>query len=160
VLACRRGDGEIRPSVFHDVCEVAGKMREADRMEVWASSHHEPEEALLIGYRTSSVCRTALWRGEPVAMFGLVPETLLGGRAVVWLLGTDGVQRMGHCFARLSRWAIREMLQVYPLLFNYVDARYKASVDWLRWCGADVREPEPHGLDRLPFHFFTLERRV
>jgi hypothetical protein len=48
-----------------------------------------------------------------------------------------------------DRWASR-----YDQLFNYVDARNLRSIAWLQHIGFQVFEPQPYGLEGLPFHRF------
>jgi hypothetical protein len=147
---------EVCAPLERDLLLIAANMRAADRDEVWASSHVEPEQAL----RRSLTHSTHAWVGrvddEPVIMFGVGMVSLLGGIGAPWLLGTDGVQRYSRTFLRLSRGWLTEMRAAYPVLVNYVDARNALSIRWLRWLGFQIGPAVAWGADHLPFHRFEM----
>lgn len=155
-----RSDVVTRSSELHDVCQIKDQIRRADRDEIWASHHSTPERSLLVGYLASSLCMTIEHKGVPIAMLGSMqvsadyPEV-----GSVWLLGTDGIRNIRTSFLRSSAPVIEIMLERFPVLYNYVDARNTISLDWLNWCGASIGAPQPYGIERLPFHRFEFRRR-
>jgi hypothetical protein len=92
-------------------------------------------------------------------MLGIAPQSLLADRAIIWLLGTEGIRKAGCRFARLCRPYIQLFLEYYPVLENWVDSRYTVAVRWLKWCGADMEPAKPFGPDGVPFHHFEFRRR-
>jgi hypothetical protein len=154
-------DGEvmIRTTVPEDVEQMKDRLREFDVNEIWASDAHTPAEALRHGIKLSAICHTALYKGRPVAMFGVCPCALIGDKAVIWMLGTDEIDQIKKRFMRLSRSAVRFFLSVYPHLENWVDARYLKTIKWLTWLGAEFEAPAPHGPQGMPFLKFTLKRK-
>lgn len=133
-------------------------LRDSDVQEIWASDHLTPKEALKLSLAKSILALTVEDQGEPIAMFGINPESILGNRAVVWLLASDGLDRIKRRFARHSRQFVQMMLEYYPFLFNYVDARNQKSIEWLKFCGAKIEDAKPYGAESLPFHFFSFKR--
>lgn len=148
----------VRASRISDVIRMGDHLRKSDVEEVWASHHHTPQTALIDSYNMSTFCLTVLIKGEPVAMFGLAPQSLLDDHAAVWLLATDKLETIGREFLRESKRFINMMLEQYPLLENYVDARNLVSIEWLKWCGAKIEPAVPYGVDGHPFHHFTFRR--
>lgn len=148
----------IREAVEEDIPAVAVAMRMADVAEVWASDHQTPVEALMTSFSLSIECYTLLRGEEPVAMFGLVPDTFTPGRAVIWLLGTDGISRIPKKFTDFTKRVISIWLQSYEILFNHTDVRNQASRRWLERCGATFHEPQPFGAERLHFTPFFFRR--
>jgi len=148
----------IRDASATDITEIAINMRRSDIDEIWASHHHLPLKALTIAFYTSTLCFTAEYGGKRIAMFGVVPESFLGSRASVWLLGTKDFAKASRNVIRHSRGMIRYLLQHYQHLTNYVDARNETSITWLRKCGAEIEEAKPFGEDKLLFHKFTFKR--
>lgn len=146
----------IRKSVLNDVHVIAKEMRQSDRQEIWASHRQVPLQALLLGINRSIVCSTVEFKGKPVAMFGVVQDPLTSYRGVVWMLATNALDRMWLGFLRRSRKCIDIMLRDFSVLYNFVDARNVQSVAWLRWCGANVHEAGPYGIDKMPFHYFEF----
>lgn len=150
----------VRTSDMLDVDMMKKNLRKADVMEVWASHHHDPEIALRLSFELSTFCLTVEDKGEPIAMFGVAPETLLSDKGTVWLLATDGICKIRRQFLRQSRKYIDMMLEMYPLLENHVDARNVVSIEWLKWCGADIEEAKPWGVEKQKFNYFSFRRKT
>jgi len=92
--------------------------------------------------------------GEPIAVFGVAPVSLLGGQGCPWMLGTDTLELYGRAIVQLSRQHVARWGLKYDQLFNYVDARNLRSIAWLRHTGFSIFKAEPYGVDGLPFHRF------
>lgn len=90
--------------------------------------------------------------GEPIAVFGVAPVSLLGGQGCPWMLGTDTLMLYGRDVVTLSRQHVARWGLKYDQLFNYVDARNVRSLAWLRHTGFMIFEPEPYGRQGEPFH--------
>ena len=149
---------EIVPARPEHVALLAPVTREADRQEVWASSRSTPEQALVKGLAVSSRAWTVFFNGEVAAMWGVSPAAILSSTGVPWLLSSPAVDRHPVTFLRGSRALVDDLHDGYPVLRNYVDARYERCIRWLRWLGFAVEPAVPVGPARLPFHPF--ERRA
>lgn len=152
-------DGKIRVRQPRsgDVQKISSNMREADRAEIWASNHLLPEDALRLGLEGSLYCRV-IENGSPIAMFGICPVNIIGDHAVIWMLGTDGLEKIKIKFLRHCREYVETMLNYYSYLDNYVDVRNKKSIAWLEFLGAKFDDPAPHGEDGLMFQHFYFNR--
>jgi len=142
---------EIRESIQEDILAIKDRLRKEEVQEVWASNNATPEKALTESFKRSSKCYTFLIDGIPAAMFGIAPDSLLSNSASVWFLGTDDMGRAKKTFMVQSRRFINLLLKEYPVLYNFVDYRYKKTLQWLEWCGAKIFDPAPYGRDQLPF---------
>lgn len=150
----------IRTAIESDLDAVASNMRGEDAEEIRAEGFDaSARDALGRSFAASTVCLTALRDGVPLAVFGVVPDALAGSRAVVWLLGAEGLRAIPKTFLRLSRSVISFFLSLYPELYNRVDARYEATVRWLTACGAVFEPPVPVGANGMLFQNFTIRRR-
>lgn len=147
----------VRAARLDDALVVAANMREADRAEVWASSHATPERAIREALRVSTAAWVGYYDGRPVCVFGVAPLNMVAGIGSPWLLGTDELVERPAAFLRRCRPYVARMLAVYPKLVNHVDDRNEASKRWLSWLGFTLCEPEPYGPDRVPFRPFHLE---
>jgi len=143
----------IRDAVNSDTFEL----READKREVWKSHHRTLEQALVKGYRESIMCFTVEYKGKPIAMFGLVPHTILGKSASIWLLASPEMDKLQYVFKH-SRRFIALMLSHYSILENYVDAGNIQTIKWLKWCGAKLGSIVPYGVEQQPFQHFEFRR--
>ncbi len=145
---------EIREAVRSDIHALKDKLREADREEILAAGNASSEAALTQSFEGSSLCFCVDIEGSPAALFGIVPESLVGERANVWFLGSGEMKKIRKTFVKLSRKFIDQFLDVYPCLWNLVDSRYHTSVRWLEFCGAQFgKTVKMNGVDFYSFEF-------
>lgn len=137
---------------------IADSMRKEDRDEVWASHHHTPMHALRVSVGISSKVFTACDSLGVFAMFGVAPYgSLFSDTGVPWMLGTDRVRRNAIEVMRHTASYIEDLQEGFSKLVNWVDARNTISIRWLRHFGFTIEEPEPYGMEGLPFHRFHME---
>lgn len=116
----------------------------------------QPLDALRRSYETSEVAWTGTVNGKPACMFGVSIVSILTGTGAPWLLGTPEVEKNSIAFLRACRPTVEAMLAVSKDLENYVDARNKVTIAWLRWMGFKIQEAKPFGALGRPFHKFTM----
>lgn len=109
-----------------------------------------------LAYRGATVAWTGTLDGVPICMFGLSKGELREGRP--WLLATPELQSVSLTFWRLCRAEIDKMLEISPVLSNYVPVCDQRAVKWLRRLGAEIGEPIPWGPKRGMFHRWTIRR--
>ena len=154
----KRGNVIVRDAVVEDIDILKDNIRDSDKQELWASHHIAPEEALRTSLKKASFCLTIEINKEPIGMMGICPGSILDDNAVIWMLSSDKIDNVRRSFARHSREYINKMLEKFSLLYNFVDARNKESLKWLRWCGAKIYEAKPYGIEKIPFHYFEFRR--
>lgn len=147
----------VQRATVEDAGHVAKYMREQDKDEIWAAAELKPRDAVDISMQ--SFCLSVRKHDVPLCLFGVNGETLLGERGVVWMLSTDGILDIGLRFARNSPIFVDMMLDRYPYLHNWVDDRNTVSKAWLRWLGAEMMPPCPHGVKGKLFQYFWFERK-
>ena len=126
----------VRGSREEDILKVAARLRYEDCIEVLCQGYTDPEQAITESFRASTIRFTLEKDGEPIAMFGLVPDSILGDKASIWLLGTDDIATVKKSFCEFSRKVIKYFVGQYPVLFAQVDGRYAKTHRWLEWLGA------------------------
>lgn len=151
-------DVMVRPATAGDVERMANRLRASDVAELWAANHDKPKKALMDGLACSEPCMAVIYRGAPVAMFGVAPHESGRDFGCIWLLATPELEKIKTTFLKVSRKFIDEMLKVYPVLFNMVDDRNKTSIEWLKWCGADMAPATAYGPDDKAFRYFEFRR--
>lgn len=154
-----KNDVVIRNACYDDVHRMKDKLRASDRQEVLASHGHSPHEALTFSLESSPIVYTAVYKNEPVAIFGLVASPLNDGSATIWLLATDGFYPMRKTFLRLSKKFIAIFLKQFPVLYNLVDVNNQGTIRWLKWLGAKFVDPIPYGSAGMLFRPFTIEAK-
>ena len=152
---------KVRLAQTEDADAITPRLRPADHDELVAASGPDVlgqlrEAVELSRGRLGQMAFVAEHEGETIALFGFVPLSALSSTAHPWLVGTPGLARVPGMLNRLSRAYCSAVLGEYPLLFNYVDARNRTSIAWLKRLGFAVSAPEPFGVEGLPFHRFEM----
>lgn len=144
-----------------DALEYIGEnLRQEDRDEVFATlGHARYVDALRVSVLASDATAVGVSAyGEPVAVFGVTPVSVLYNTGSPWFMGTPRVRKYRRALIAGGRAYTALMLKQYARLENHVDARNTTSVAWLQRLGFTVEAPAPHGVLRLPFHRFSIER--
>lgn len=86
-----------------------------------------------------------VWAGfvddKLVAMWGLIPPTLLSDTAYLWLVTTKYLRGHQFLFIRHSQRAVEEMLEDYEEIVGHTLIENRAAQQWLRWLGAKFGDP-------------------
>jgi hypothetical protein len=147
----------MRPVEPGDAELLAPRLREADIAEILAASNMTPLQALESGAKNSMLSWTATIDDEIICMLGVTPISLLNGIGCPWLLGSNLIDKHAGAFIKTSAAYIPRMLEVFPHLFNLVDARNKKAIRWLKRAGFLVHEPIEHGPHNMMFHPFEIK---
>lgn len=138
---------------------IADNLRQSDLDELEAMSGNEPRYVLLESFSLSSHAFVILDReNTPIAVYGAAPYPL-DGVGIVWMLGTDGIEREALAIGKATKPTFEMLNEAYPLaLWNYIDDRNKPSMRWLRWGGFKIIKTQPMGLKGLTFHLFARSK--
>lgn len=94
-----------------------------------------------------------LWVGYSdetiLAVWGLIPPTLLSDTAYLWQLTTKHMTDHVFLFIRHSQIAVADMLTEYPTIVGHTRTNNRRAIRWLRWLGAVFGDPINN--DFLPF---------
>lgn len=124
-------------------------------LEVKASHGLDILTAAREGALRSEESWVALHQDNVIGVFGVIPVTLLGDVASPWLLTTG---RYPKELLRGTKIIIPHLLNKWPILINYIDARYEASLRWAKWTGFTIHPAEPYGREQLPFHRIEMRK--
>ena|SRR3990167_8870523 len=150
----------VVPPLPQDVFVIARNMRLADILELEACGL-TPLRALERSVKASEKAFTVLFDGVAVAMFGVRPiedDTVLGrvARGEVWFLTGEGFERRPLSALKLARRVIRQLLERYDVLLNFIDGRYTQALRFAAALGATFHSPVMIG--GQPFVPFTIRR--
>jgi len=140
------------------VQELADNMRQEEVDEVWASGKHTPYEAVKYSLEHAHEAYAAVLDGKLICIVGVSPLSLLSDMASPWLLNTNESKNKPRHLVKWTKTFIDEWKTQWPILFNYVDARYEASLRWAKWAGFKVYDPQPYGPFGMPFHKIEIRR--
>jgi hypothetical protein len=122
------------PAARAHIPVLAAAMREWDVMECKAVGH-TPEAALRDGLSRSLWALTAIEDGEPVAMLGVSPRSMIEGTGTPWMLGTERIYSGARDLLRWGPGIISEMEWSFPVLSNMVAAGNDRAIRFLRHWG-------------------------
>lgn len=148
----------ILPSLPSDISYIASDMMNEDAAEVKASGNYTPTSALTIAFMGSRDTKTVVVGALPSAMFG-IGGSILSSRGIPWLLTTNRLHEYvsNRVFMKFSEQWVEQAKRRYSMLENYVDARHKRAIRWLRWMGFELEPSAAFGYYGLPFHHFTMK---
>lgn len=138
----------VEPATRSHAERMAPIMRQEDSTEVLALGF-SPLDALTHSLDNSFVAEAAVLGDEVVAMWGACAEAYAGGKAFMWMLGTEHVPRNVKALLRGSRSFVAYTHQFYPLLECLVDMRYEKAVRWIEWMG--FRHVATARMNGIPF---------
>ena len=133
-----------RRATLRDAAYFSTRLRAADLQELEHSSGSDPLTALLRSVRLSTQSWVAEWEGEPVCLFGVMEDAFDEERGIIWLVGTDDVERLQRPFLRTARRWFDGLSSRYGELANAVWSGNALHLRWLKWMGAELGEPVPH----------------
>ena len=137
---------------------MAPVARDEDRAEFLATDGLETADSLLRCLELSTDAWAAYIEDDLVGLFGVMPRSVLSSEGVPWFISSKYITEHPIIFLRACRKYVKIMLGKYASLESFVDARYGKAIQWLRWMGFEVHEPEPFGILNLPFHKFNMRR--
>lgn len=142
----------IRPANNSDVFYLADRLRKADIEELKAYTGKDYCLHSVMGSWAGSIDSFAILKNEnPVGIFGLCERDKVG---MPWLLGTDELTENPFFLTLNARRYINQWLEQYGVLFNYVDARNKVAIRWLKALGFTVKIKVTFSDPDLPFFQF------
>ena len=132
----------VTRSCMADCMAVAEHISASDRDEIEAVDK-TPHGALRDCYVRSFRAWTVFDGSSPIFVFGLAHEDWQW--VTPWAFSTPFVAQHSFEFARGSVRVTRKLFSLYPCMRNYVDAKHKVSIRWLRSMGFSVNPPAPYG---------------
>lgn len=143
----------VGPITLDQVRQLSRDMRPEDAAECLASGGYQPSEAISVSIDASVASWSMTVDGELLALFGIAHP------GIPWALTSNAARRHPRLVHATARVVLDKMLERYPVLVQYVDARYTSALRWLRRLGFSVAEAEPFGIEGRPFHRIELRRQ-
>ena len=142
---------------MQDALFVSKNLRDTDKRELKRAGQYDYEQAVLESVRVSPFAFAALSGRVPLCVFGMVPDGVLSPGARVWMLGTQAINENKKEFLKTCRSVVNGMLDIYPVLYNLVDANYPQAIRLLNFLDASFGKKIT--LDTgAPFLFFEIRR--
>lgn len=147
----------ILPTTAEHIRAMRGKLRTEDESECIAFGW-SAEKALWRSYKYGVLRKTYFVNDEIAAVSGC-GGVFMGRMGQPWLLTTDVVKKISPLrFAKIYQTEVSNMLDIFPILVNYVDSRYISAVRLLKLIGFSLGEPRPLGENKNMFQEFRMVR--
>lgn len=148
---------EIRPLKAGDLLAVAADIKEADMIELRATSNLPPAAALQESIDSSNLTLTFHNGDEVLGIFGYQARH---SGAVVWMVSTPEISKCSKSFTKQAKSIMDEWAQRFPMLWNYVYSGNKATIEWLEFLGFHIHSTVPsYGTHNEPYHCMVRERK-
>lgn len=129
------------PAERKHINRIANNMRGIDRVECEAFGR-TPKHALRDALSRSDTAWTAMVDGQPEAMLGVVIESVMGGDARPWMLGTDEVMNHPRALLLWGDAIVAHLHNSNFTLSNLVSARNHKAIRLLKRWGFTVSEEQ------------------
>ena len=150
---------EIRRPTLDDVIDLAPRLREADKLELYRMSHLDPQTALEASFNASPFCLCGVGDGRVECMFGVGTNSPLSNVGRPWFLTTEVTIHNADIFKAHTPRVVEMMKEGYDYLENWVDSENVVAVYWLQKHGFTMADkPQPCGPEGHPFYHFYWRR--
>lgn len=147
----------LRPFEASDVEYIEKNLREDDRSEL-AANGFTGSDGLRVSVDGSTHLLTGLDKdGNPAFILGARKEPH-GNTAVIWLLGTDAIEKEPKTFLLNSKPTLDMLYELVGVttFYNFVWKHNHLHVRWLKWLGCTL-QPQGEGPNQ-DFIFFYKHR--
>ena len=146
----------IRAFRAEDAEYIIDNIREDDRKEL-AAIGLSASDGIRMSVENSTYLYTGLDRdNNPAFVLG---TAVTPSGAMIWLLGTDAIDREPKTFLLNSRPVLDLMFEITGVktIYNYVWKGNKVHIKWLKWLGFHLHEHEEGPLKDFIFFYMTKE---
>ncbi len=150
-----------RPPTYWDCLRLATDIRNADRLEITASSGKDPATVIFDAVRRSSECYAVFFGDKLACIWGVVMYSksfVCGAVGVGWLLTTDAIEKAPKLFWKHCLEVLPSVLSRWDVLINAIDVRHAQALRWAKRLGFRLAEPEPFGVYGMDFQPFRVEK--
>jgi len=149
----------VRDSKLADAYELSHNLRKIDVEELNATSGTNALDALLGGFGGKGTqTKTIVNEDKVIGMFGVGDCPHFEEYGVIWLLGSDGIDKINKQFLKESRRYVNDLHKPYEVIYNWVHPANWKSLKWLQFCGFEVREKRKIGVKNQEFYLMIREK--
>lgn len=146
------GVNNVRLTIKSDIPHLANNLRNADKNEIYASTGNRLYYGTLLkSFELSEKCYTWTIDDKPTMILGVCE----GG--VVWAMGTDDMLKEKIYFLKEAGKYIKDFLEGYDKIYNYVYVNNEVHIKWLRGVGFDFADEPVTLKNGEKFIYFSME---
>lgn len=141
-----------------DAIYIAENLKQNNRREVLAAIGDNCLIDILRSMEASDMLGCLKYNGKPLAIYGVIPDSIMGGTGIAWLLFTAEIVNHRRVVGRYTKRGLREIMAKYMRVYNWVDAGNIDIIRWLKWLGAKFKGPYKRGIYGIEHYYFYFER--
>ncbi len=137
---------------------IANNLRADNRQEIMCGIGDNALSDIMRGLVSSEVVGCLRIDGKAAAIYGVKRTSVMSDDGLIWLLMTVEAERHKVFVGRHTKRGLQVILRRYSKVYNWCDAGNENILKWLRWMGAKLEGPMPHGIYGLPHYYFEFTR--
>ena len=137
---------------------IAANLRDDNRQEIICAVGDNALSDILHGLAGSDEVGCLRINGKAAAIYGVQKASVLSDDGLIWLLMTAETEQHKVFVGRHTKRVLQMILQRYSKVYNWCDAGNENILKWLRWLGAKMEGPIPHGVYGVPHYYFEFVR--
>ncbi len=124
----------FRKSIVEDVFNLAPRICEKDREEIWRSNGSKPVDSLCSGFYASDEVYTIVHNEVVKGMFGVNKSVINDRIGIPWMLSDGDFKGLEIKFLRTGKSWVDHLLSTnWDMLYNYVDVDNCEAIKWLKF---------------------------
>lgn len=141
-----------------DAAYIAENLKQNNRQEVLAAIGSNALTDILRSMEASDMLGCFKHNGVPLAIYGVIPDSVMGGTGIAWLLFSAEAMQHRQVVGRYTKRGLRAIMAKYGLVYNWVNTENTDIIRWLKWLGAKFKGPYKHGVYGKEHWYFYFER--
>lgn len=141
-----------------DAIYIAENLKQNNRQEVLAAIGDNCLSDILRGMEASDMLGCFKHNGTPLAIYGVIPDSIMGGTGIAWLLFSAEAMQHRRVVGRYTKRGLRAIMAKYERVYNWVDTGNEDIIKWLKWLGAKFKGPYKRGVFGIEHYYFYFER--
>ena len=141
-----------------DAIYIAENLKQNNRQEVLAAIGDNCLSDILRSMEASDMLGCFKHNGTPLAIYGVIPDSIMGGTGIAWLLFSAEAMRHRQVVGRYTKRGLRAIMAKYERVYNWVDTGNEDIIKWLKWLGAKFKGPYKRGVFGIEHYYFYFER--
>ncbi len=129
----------VLPATLPLVRRMANQVRKEHRREIRQCSGLAVERAVQLSFHASVESYALVPPGwcVPIFVMGVEPASILTGQSMVWMIGTDDIQRFPVAVVRAARWGLQRAWARTgaTVLDQYIPAWYRTGIRFAETLG-------------------------
>lgn len=149
---------EFTKPTKEDALYIAENLKQNNQQEVIAAIGNNAANDILRSLDASDIAGCFKHNGTPLAIYGVIPDSIMGDTGIVWLLFSDEAMQHRQVIGRYTKRGIRAILTHYSMVYNWADTGNADIIRWLKWLGAKFKGPYKRGVYGIEHYYFYFER--